>query len=398
MIITKLSLVNQAFNFNGEISLKNLEEYRNKIESLNPTKQLSLCWELKVILNELIKFYKLKVEQDKKERLQKIMQELSKYELVVPSTSLKNLNEEEIQSLISQPDVLYTEFFYRNKVIDFLLYKKNVFPALLHARKQFFEKHDDTELKILIQMDIKKYLQGDQLKIYESTEEELVFSKLPFLVRIFRLLFGKTKLKEEEKERIKEEIRREEMERQIQYKRKEASQKTKELAKRKIELEKIEEKPQVDLYAEDVKKLQTDVYQDEKAKELLFKIIQVLDEAWNQEKLPNRLTLIEKIPEFQNNEDYLIQFLKKYGKGKIFSFRVIPHDPNSPKININDPIYVWPILISKNYIAKNGYKLLKKAMEEVDAQKKALMPEQQKFDISTAIEDFLNRLLAKKNK
>lgn len=398
MIITKLSLVNQAFNFNGEISLKNLEEYRNKIESLNPTKQLSLCWELKVILNELIKFYKLKVEQDKKERLQKIMQELSKYELVVPSTSLKNLNEEEIQSLISQPDVLYTEFFYRDKVIDFLLYKKNVFPALLHARKQFFEKHDDTELKILIQMDIKKYLQGDQLKIYESTEEELVFSKLPFLVRIFRLLFGKTKLKEEEKERIKEEIRREEMERQIQYKRKEASQKTKELAKRKIELEKVEEKPQVDLYAEDVKKLQTDVYQDEKAKELLFKIIQVLDEAWNQEELPNRLTLIEKIPEFQNNEDYLIQFLKKYGKGKIFSFRVIPHDPNSPKININDPIYVWPILISKNYIAKNGYKLLKKAMEEVDAQKKALMPEQQKFDISTAIEDFLNRVLAKKNK
>ena len=397
MLVSKLGLVDQTFIFAGEINLKNLDEYKNKIETLKPNQYISLYWELKIILNELIRFYRQKEEQEKKERLQKIIEELSKFESVVPATMLRNLKEEDMQNLISQADVLYTEFFYGGKIVDFFLYKKNIFPALLHARKQFLEKHDDTEFKILLQMDIERFLQGEQLKIYQSTEEEILFSKLPFLLRIFRLLFGKTGLKKEEKEKIKELIRKEEIEKQIRYKKKEASQKTKELAKKKIELETVENKPQVNIYEEEVKKLKNSIQKDEKAEELLLKVIQVLDEAWDKRELPNRLTLLEQIPDFQNNEDYLIQFLKKYGKGKIYSFRITPHDPNSPKININDPIYVWPILISKNYISKNGFKLLKKAMEEVDAQKNALMPEQKKFDISTAIEDFLNRVLSKKN-
>lgn len=399
LILTKLSSVDSNLNFTGELNLKNLEEYKSKIYDLKVSKQVPLFLELKIIINELIKIFKQKEEQEKREKIQKSLEELLKYDYVISSYSLKTIKKEDLPNLISHPDVLYTEFLYGGKLVDFFLHKNNVYPAVVHARKQLTEKHDDTELRILMQMDVQRFLQGEQLKIFQSSEDELVFLRLPWIVRLFRILFGKVKVKETEKEEIKEKIRKEEIEKQIEYKKREANQKTKELARKKMEFNSSEEdKPETDLYEEDVKKLQKAIQKDEKAEELLLKVINVLDESWDNEELPNRLTLLEKVPDFQNNEEYLIQFLKKYGKGKIYSFRVIPHNPNSPKIDINDPIYIWPVLISKRYIIKNGSKLLKKAMEEVDAQKKALMPEQQKFDIATAIEDFLTRILAKKNK
>ncbi|MFN3604983.1 MAG: hypothetical protein ACK4UJ_09765 [Leptonema sp. (in: bacteria)] len=399
MLLSKLTLIDSNLNFTGEINLQNLEEYSTKIQNIKISKQIPLFFEFKIVVQELIKIFKEKEEREKKEKLQKLLEELLKYEWVVPASTLKNLKREDIPGFLSLSDVLHTEFFYGGKVVDFLLHKKNIFPAVVHARKQFLEKHNETELRIILQMDVGKFLQGEQLKIYKSAEEELLFAKLPWYLRFFRLFFSKEKIKESEKEQIREKIRKEEIESQIHYKRKEAAQMTKEIAKKKIEPEKKPEEvrePQVDLYEQDVQKLQNTIQKDEKAKELLLKIINVLDEAWDRGELPNRITLLERIEDFKNNEDYLIQFLKKYGKGAIFSFRVIPHDPKSPKIDINDPVYVWPILISKKYIIKNGNRLLKKAMEEVDAQKSALMPEQQKFDIATSIEDFLNRILSKK--
>jgi hypothetical protein len=284
--------------------------------------------------------------------------------------------------------------------MDFLLYKKNVYPAVVHARSQLYEKGDYTEMKILMQMDVARILEGEQLKVYLNAEEHLLFLRLPWYIRIIRALFSSKKIKDTEKEKIKEEVRREEIEKQVEYKRKEASKKTKEIARKKIgeEESQSEEKPQVDLYQEDVKKLKETIQKDERAEQIMNKVLDVLDEAWNNKELPNRLTLLERVPDFEHNEDYLIQFLKKYGKGKIFSFRIIPHNPKSPKIDLNDPIYVWPILITKRYIVRNGQKLLKQAMEEVDEQKNALMPVQQKFDIATSIEDFLTRVLTPKNK
>ncbi len=184
----------------------------------------------------------------------------------------------------------------------------------------------------------------------------------------------------------------------VQLKQIESEKKTIELAKQKLQKkEELREKPQVDLFEQDKEKTREFIEKDEKVEMLLDKIINILDETWDKKELPNRLTLLEKLPELQNNEDYLIQFLKKNGKGKIFSFRIIPHDPNSPKINLQDPKDQWPILISKKYIIKNANRLLKEAMDEEDKQRNALMPEQEKFDVATSIQNFLNKILSKKN-
>ena len=117
---------------------------------------------------------------------------------------------------------------------------------------------------------------------------------------------------------------------------------------------------------------------------MLARMIGILDEAWQRGELPNRESLLPHFPEL--DENLLIAFLKKHGRKDIFSYR-IHHDK---------PEYQWPVLISKQYIRKNGRKLLEKAKAEADTQRKASMPNQEKFDIASALEDFLNRLMVKK--
>ncbi|MDW7976682.1 MAG: hypothetical protein RMI35_08995 [Leptospiraceae bacterium] len=397
LLLSRLSMESSLFTFTGDYQIPQLEQFLSQIQNAD-VKSRNLHQELLILIEELIKLYKIKEEQEKKQKLQKAIEELQKIEFVIPTQNLKSLSQVDFVTFISQPDVLHTEFLINNRVLNFVLHKKNAFPAIVHARKQFYEKNDDTEIRVLMQLEIHRYLQGEQLKIYQSVEDDVLFSHLPWFVKLIRMLFGKEKVKPEEKEKLKEKLKQEEVQRQIQSKQKEAQIKTKEIAKQKIAQKSIEEfeEEKTEELEEERKKVGEVIQRDEKAEELLEKVLDVLDEAWSRKELPNRLTLIERIPEFQKNEDFLIQFLKKYGKGKIFSFRILPHNPESPKINLNDPKYQWPVLISKRYIARNGNRLLKEAMEEVDAQKKALMPDQEKFDVATSIEDFLVRVLSKK--
>lgn len=108
-----------------------------------------------------------------------------------------------------------------------------------------------------------------------------------------------------------------------------------------------------------------------------------LDHAWDKNMLPNRNFLIEKYPIF--NEETIINFLKKYGRTEILSFRIMHEKPE----------YLWPILISRRYVKAKGKAMLAKAKHDADEQRKAMMPNQEKFDIATALEDFLNRILPK---
>jgi len=110
-----------------------------------------------------------------------------------------------------------------------------------------------------------------------------------------------------------------------------------------------------------------------------------LDRAWDSGMFPNREFLLQRFQEF--NEDTLITFLKKHARKEIFSFR-IRHDK---------PEYVWPIMISRRYLRQKGKALLSKYASEADEQRNALMPNQEKFDVATSIEDFLNRVFAKKS-
>jgi hypothetical protein len=79
-------------------------------------------------LNELIRIFKTKEEAERKQKIQKVLDELSRYEWVVPSNYLKSFTKEDLPSLISHPEVLHTEFMYGNKLMDFYYIKKMFIP------------------------------------------------------------------------------------------------------------------------------------------------------------------------------------------------------------------------------------------------------------------------------
>ncbi len=175
MLISRLAQENSIFEFTGEINFQNLENYKNKIKKIENVKNISLYLELKINVEELIKIFKQKEEQEKKQKIQRALEELSKYDWVIPANYIKSLNKENLPEFISHPEVLHTEFVFGNRLEEFFLYKRNIYPAVVHARKQLAEKNDDTEMKILMQMQVDRFLDGEQLKIYKSAEEQVLF-------------------------------------------------------------------------------------------------------------------------------------------------------------------------------------------------------------------------------
>jgi hypothetical protein len=57
--------------------------------------------------------------------------------------------------------------------------------------------------------------------------------------------------------------------------------------------------------------------------------------------------------------------------------------------------YIWPILISRGYLKKNGKQLLEKAESFIQAQKAGALREQLKFDLAVSLAEFLDRILPK---
>jgi hypothetical protein len=77
--------------------------------------------------------------------------------------------------------------------------------------------------------------------------------------------------------------------------------------------------------------------------------------------------------------------LKKKGGKDIYSY-MVRNQPDK---------YIWPILITRNYLKKNGKKLLEKAEEVIQAQKTGAMREQMKYDLAVSLAEFLDRILPK---
>jgi len=134
---------------------------------------------------------------------------------------------------------------------------------------------------------------------------------------------------------------------------------------------------------QDIEKSKEKMELEEQARQNLDRISKILDEAWDRKELPNRTHVLEQLKDF--DEDSLVMFLKKHGRKEIYSFRV----------RNDDPKYVWPILISKKYIQRHGRRLYKEAIEAADKQRNASMPNQEKFDVATAQEDFFGRIFAR---
>ncbi len=122
-----------------------------------------------------------------------------------------------------------------------------------------------------------------------------------------------------------------------------------------------------------------EVGEKEQTKLYLQKVIDILDEAWQNKEYPNRNYLLSRMPEF-GSEDDMIYFLKKHGIGNLYSFF----------IKVNKPEFTLPILISRRYLRNEGKKLLIQTRSEIDKQRRvSQVPDQEKYDILTHVERFL---------
>lgn len=340
---------------------------------------------------------KEQVETEKKKGLEEALDMLGKFPRVVEAAVLRNVSETTLQALKGVNGVLSTEYPHRGNLTDFYLHKSCVADAIKAAREGFDSSGDDTQVKILSAMGLEKYLDKDQYKAFLDLEQRVLFQKVPLLQKMWRMLFGRTKLDQKEVVKIKRKIQAELDKEKERLREREAKQAQKKLATERMQAEgdvagDVPEKAKEDEAsnesyeppeAEDPGVVKEKLKSDEEAKNQLKKIVDIIDDAWSKNMHPNRTFLIEKLGNM--TEDELIMFLKKYGRKEVLSFRV-----RSEKEE-----YIWPILITRRYLRRNGKSLSNKITEQADKQRNAKMPDQEKFNVASSIEDFLGRVLPK---
>ncbi|MCB1308991.1 MAG: hypothetical protein KDK30_12450, partial [Leptospiraceae bacterium] len=367
--------------------------------------QKQVIQELILLAPTLQKQQKEKAEEARKADLGKTLEELLKFKHVVEAGSLKDRSPEEIDALRSVKDVLHAQYAVRGRIGNFLLHKDNIGDAIQFARDKFDKTEDDTDVRILTAMGLERYLDKDRYKSFLDLEQRTLFQQLPLLTRLWRLLTGSRKLSQKEVVQMKTKVQKEQEREMVKVRTGEARKAQKELVSRRMKkqdgADEAAEGGATDDEAnhkankkdadgggfeapepesvEDMKKREAEI---EEARDLLKKIVETLDKAWEQGLFPNRTHLLEGMSAFED-ENQLVMFLKKYGRKEVLSFR-IKHDK---------PQYVWPILISRRYVKRKGKALYSKYSELADKQRQASMPDQHKFDVATSVEDFLGRIL-----
>ncbi len=347
--------------------------------------------EISLMAGKLEKMRNEKKESEVKQSMDTIMGDLSKAGRLVEVDRIKDMNDETRSRIINSSTCLHADYAVSGRVATFVLHKECIPPAVKSARELYDKSGNDTEVQVLNSMNIQKHLNPDELKAFNDLHERTMFDRLPWFTRIWRSMFGKDKIKPAEKEKVRQAMEKAAMEERLRIQKAEARRAQKELASERVKAEKqVKEKAAAAVADEDAEpreltpeEKQAAVEREAEVAEQLQKITDCLDEAWNQGLMPNRTYLVENVKGF--DESTLINFLKKHARKNVFSFRV---KNESPK-------YQWPILISRNYIKRNGRSMLNKAIEDSDKQRKANMPNQEKFDVSSAIEEFLNKILQK---
>lgn len=344
--------------------------------------------ELVLLCGYLEKRREEEIERKRKEEFQKLSDELARIPRVVELKRFDRYPEEVRNQLLRSGNVLQTEVPIGSRITQFVLHKQRIKDAVKSARDSFDQTGEPGEVRILSAMAVEEYLNQEEVRAFHDLEQRTFLEHLPWILRIWRALFGSGKLKPEEVKKIKQKVEREQQEAILRTRKAEAERSKKELAARKLKGEpeaKAEPAPPrtEEKTTDEEDLIHKNVVQDEKITETVRGMVQELDAAWEKNMLPNRNFLIEKFPTF--NEETIINFLKKYGRTEILSFRVMHEKPE----------YLWPILITRRLVKAKGKAMLAKAKGEADEQRKALMPNQEKFDVSTAIEDFLTRVLPK---
>lgn len=340
--------------------------------------------ELVLLCSHLEKRREEEIERKRKEEFQKLSDELGRIPRVVELKRFDRYTEEVRGQLLRSGSVLQAEVPVGSRISQFVLHKQRLRDAVKSARDAFDQTGDPVEVRILSAMAVEDHLDQEEVRAFQDLEQRTFLEHLPWIVRVWRSLFGSGKLKPEEVKKIKQKVEREQQESLLRSRRAEAEKSKKELAARKMKGEEPKAEPAPAQPPEEEEDLvHRNVVQDEKIQETVRGMVQELDAAWEKSLLPNRNYLIEKFPTF--NEETIINFLKKYGRTEILSFRVMHEKPE----------YLWPILITRRLVKAKGKAMLAKAKAEADEQRKALMPNQEKFDVASAIEDFLTRILPK---
>lgn len=389
----------------------NADSMRPMVESVISGKFGSLSTGYKQVVLEIMLLIptlgKLKTEKEEKEKqqdLEKILNDLAKRPGLVDLARMKLKSDDIRNRVIRAQSVIYTEYPFNGRLSEFILHTNGIAGALKSAFDRLEKAGDDTEMMILSAMGIEKYLDQEQLKMFREMEQKALFDRLPWYVKLWRAMTGRFHLKPEESVKLKSQTMKQMEEEKLRLRTVEARREQKRIVSERMKEGKsksgddsapirtpsssnVPPAPEEGIGMEEEEESAPALSQKSeeaiKAEETLKKIVQDLDQAWERGEFPNREFLLQKFPEF--DEDTLILFLKKYGRKEIYSFR-IKHDK---------PEYQWPILITRRYIKQNGRKMLSRAMSDADEQRSAMMPNQEKFDIATSIEDFLNRLFTK---
>lgn len=338
-----------------------------------------------------------KEEAARKEQKEKITEVISLLENSGRITDLKAIRvqgkplpKELIPVLLSNENVIYTEYNDGYSLFEFVLHKKCVPSAVEHARKIYEATENDVDLRILARMNIDNYLDADKKKDFMNAETASLFRYLPFFTRMWRLLLGNIYVTKQEADMIR-------AQKELEQKKRIESAKAKAIAEEKSRLvdERMKRKDKndtqtarVDLREEDTIPAQMPSFEEEKRlKEFLKSITSILDKAWDQKIQPDREYLMSQIGDTEMTEDELIMYLKKNFSKDILSFQV--------KSVAGSTKYKWPILISRTYLKRNGKRLLDIAIRESDEERKGVTPDQDKFDFYSSLEDFLEKVLPK---
>ncbi|MCZ8237427.1 MAG: hypothetical protein O9346_07490 [Leptospiraceae bacterium] len=359
----------------------------------------------KALVEEIIllsDYYNQEKEKEKKEEKKKTFDEIMTYiqssgkiiDLNLLRIQGETLDEEMRTSIIKHSAIHYTEFADKKNYFEYILHKEGVKSAIDSAKRSFAATGNDTEITVLRMMDVISNLEDpDVIKSFEEAESSALFKHLPFLTWLWRMLMGNKKVHKFEATSIRNAVLK-------NVKQQVADQRSKHIAKRRTEIAEERIKKENEKLSKKTKDTDTannkssedsipsqgssELEDDPATKEKLKSILSALDEAWDFGVYPDRTYVLDKVSSSMTEDD-LIFFLKKKGGKDIYSY-MVRNQPDK---------YIWPILITRNYLKKNGKKLLEKAEEVIQAQKTGAMREQMKYDLAVSLAEFLDRILPK---
>lgn len=375
------------------------EALKDRYTSLSPGEQ-QVIQELQVLADKIEKVKKDQEASKKSEKVENIAEMLLQADHVVEASFFKDADTDTIKALHNVSGILNAEYAIRSKINEYYLHRNRISDAISYARDLFDKTDDSSHVQILSAMGLEKYLDKDHYKAFLDLEERVLFNKLPFFTRIWRSLFGNRKLKQKEVVQIKNAFNKEQVEKKISIRKTEAAAERKKLVSKRMGKgsaddtgESSEQDPKNKKEKgsfgkpdelTDEEKLEN-VKKMEDIKELMSKILHELDAAWDSGDFPNREFLLKKLKKDFSKENELIMFLKKNAKKEIYSF----------KVSVEKPEFMWPILITRRYLKKQGKSLYNKYQEIADKQRKSDMPNQEAFDVANSVEIFLGKILPK---